>query len=455
MIVAKVRYLAAVAGFTVAMVAATLPARAETLADALTSAYKTSHLIDQNRAVLRAADEDVASAVARLRPVLQWVAQSSIYDIPSGSGLSASLALQGQVTILDFGRGKIGIDIAKESVMATREALIGIEQQVLFSAVRAYFSVSSATENVALNRNSVRVLDETLRATKDQFDVGEVTRTDVAQAEARVASARAGLASAEGQLAAAREEYRAATGHYPGVLAPAPRAPALPGSMAEATAIANRSHPAIRQAQHQALAADFGIALAAAQRMPELNGNLQLKSDSQTGGSSAIGFELSQTIFSGGAMSAAHRKAIAQRDAARSALHQATVIVTQGVGTSWSEIEVARAQISATDRQIEAARIAYDGVREEAKLGARTTLDVLNAEQDLLNAQADRISTDAGLQVAFYSLLASMGLLTVEHLNLGLPVYDPSAYYNAVENAPVTSVQGKSLDRVLKAIGRN
>jgi outer membrane protein len=129
--------------------------------------------------------------------------------------------------------------------------------------------------------------------------------------------------------------------------------------------------------------------------------------------------------------------------------------VTQNVANAWADIAVARAQIEATDRQISAATIAYDGVREEAKLGARTTLDVLTAEQSLLDARASQITAVADHQVANYALLASMGLLTVERLNLGIPVYDPAAYYNAVKNAPPSSVQGAPLDRVLKAIGRN
>lgn len=432
-----------------------LPARAETLADALISAYKNSNLLEQNRAVLRAADEDVAGAVAALRPVLQWVANSTLRDTALSNGISTSLSLQGQVLLYDFGRSQLGIDIAKESVLATRQALVGVEQNVLLGAVQAYFGVRSAVENVSINENSVRVVGEFLRATQDQFDVGEVTRTDVAQAEARLAAARAALAAAEGALATSRESYKAATGRYPGALASAPRAPALPKSLDEARSVAQRSHPAILQAQHQAKVADLQIALAAAQRLPELTGSAALTKNEGGTDSSAIGIELSQTIFSGGALSAAHRKAIAGRDASRAALLQSSVTITQGVGNAWSDIEVARAQIAATERQIEAATIAYDGVREEAKLGARTTLDVLDAEQELLDARATKITAEANLQVANYSLLASMGLLTADHLTLGIPTYDPEAYYNAVKGAPVTSVQGRSLDRVLRAIGRN
>jgi outer membrane protein len=373
----------------------------------------------------------------------------------AAEGLAASLSLNAQMVLYDFGRSKLGKDIARESVLATREALVSAEQNILLAAVNAYFSVRSAVENVAINQNSVRVLGETLRATQDQFDVGEVTRTDVALAEAKLAAARAGLAAANGQLASARETYKATTGHYPGALAAAPRAPKLPRTADDARALAKRNHPSIRQSQHQVTVSELQMGLAAAQRLPTVNGSASISSTDSGSDTSTVGVTLNQTIYSGGARSAAHRKAIAGRDSARSNLLQSAVIVVQGVGTAWANIEVSRVQIIATDQQIKAATVAYRGVQEEAKLGARTTLDVLNAEQSLLDAQAARIDAEANQQVALYSLLAAMGLLTVEHLNLGIPVYDPSAYYNAVKSAPSTSVQGKSLDRVLQAIGKN
>ena len=145
---------------------------------------------------------------------------------------------------------------------------------------------------------------------------------------------------------------------------------------------------------------------------------------------------------------------MAQRDSARASLLNVSRQVNEAVGIAWAGIDVARAQIGAIDEQIVAARAAYEGVREEATLGARTTLDVLDAEQSLLAARADKITAEANLQLAHYQLMSAMGLLTVENLKLGIPTYDPSAYYNAVQDAPYTSRQGESLDRVLRAIGK-
>jgi outer membrane protein len=430
------------------------PAAAETLADALVFAYRNSNLLDQNQAVLRAADEGVADAVSALRPVLSYVANSGYAKTARGEGTATTLELDLTLTLFDFGRNKLSIEIAKETVLATRQALVSVEQRVLLDAVTAYMDVREAEENVAINENSVRVIGEALKAAQDRFDVGEVTRTDVAQAEARLASARAGLVASQGDLAIAREAYRAATGRYPGVLAPPPRQPRLPGSLEEARAVAMRGHPSILQAQHEVTAAELSVRLAAAQRTPTISvgGNITTDGDDTTG---QFGLQMRQTIYAGGSLSAAHRRAIANRDQARAALLQASVSITQQVGSAWANIASARAQIDAADRQIRAATVAYNGVKEEAQLGARTTLDVLDAEQELLSAQATKISAETNLQVAIYSLLSSIGVLTAERLNLGIPTYDPEAYFNAVKRAPTTSVQGERLDRVLRAIGKN
>lgn len=438
-----------------ALIVASAPARAETLADALVSAYRNSNLLEQNRAVLRAADEDVAGAIATLRPVLSFVAGTSYARTLQGSGNSNSLGLSASLTLFDNGRNRLGVEIARESVLATRQSLVGVEQTVLLQAVSAYFSVRSSLESVAINQNSVRVLGEELRAARDRFDVGEVTRTDVALAEAQLASARAGLSLAEGDLTVAREAFKAATGHYPNTLAPAPRPPSLPATLDEAKAIAGRSHPTIRAAQHEVAVRELQLRLAAAARGPSVDLSASAARNSDGRDTSSVGLSMSQPVYAGGALSSSHRQALAGRDSARAALLQSGVTIAQTVGESWSQIAVARAQIAATEEQIRAATEAYRGVREEAALGARTTLDVLDSEQNLLDAQASRINAEASLQIAYYSLLASMGLLTVENLKLGIPTYDPEAYYNAVKNAPITSTQGKSLDRVLRAIGRD
>ena len=243
-----------------------------------------------------------------------------------------------------------------------------------------------------------------------------------------------------------------------------PPLPKLPANLGAARDIAQRTHPLIVQAQRQATASELGVGAAEAERNPELTGsvgigrqrsnaNSLLRDEYDTVGSASV--QMSQTIYSGGRLPAAHRKAMAQRDSARASLLNTSRQVNAAVANAWASIDVARAQIRSIDEQILAAQKAYDGVREEATLGARTTLDVLDAEQSLLEARANKITAEANLQLAHYQLLSAMGLLTVENLKLGIPTYDPSAYYNSVQDAPFTSRQGKSLDRVLRAIGQN
>jgi outer membrane protein len=443
----------------VLVLAAGLPARAETLADALVSAYNHSHLLDQNRALLRAADEDVAVALADLRPILSYAATAGIANnAVTGDTLSQSLSISADLLLYDFGRTKLGVELARESVLASRETLINVEQTVLYNAVQAYMNVIRSGEFVALRQNNVRLITEELRAARDRFELGEVTQTDVSIAEARLALARANLAAADGQLESAREQYRASVGHFPGQLSAAPAAPRTATTLADAKAIAQRTHPAIRQAQREVTIAELSIAIAEAAMKPSLTANASAStSNAATSPSGSIGLRFSGPIYMGGKLSALYRKAVARRDATRANLLQTANIAEQNVGLAWSQLNVASAQFQSSERQISAARIAYRGVREEATLGARTTLDVLNSEQELLDAEANRISSYTDFYVATYGLLREMGLLTAEHLRLGVVVYDPEAYYNAVKTGPIRKIspQGEKLDRILKGIGRN
>lgn len=446
-------------------------ARAETLADALVAAYKTSKLLDQNEALLRAQDEGVAQAVAALRPVVEFVAQHQYSTsekplfLTTGAfngrgqqeGTDTIFELTAKMSIYDFGRSKLGIEIAKETVLATREALKGLEQQVLLAAVDAYVNVRLKQEIVALRNNNVRVISQELQAAKDRFDVGEVTRTDVAIAEASFAAAQSGLAAATGELNVARERYKAVTGAYPGNLAALPPLPATAKSLEAAQAIALRSHPELAQRKREVTVADLNVTASQADFRPKIAGSASLKQnaggDDKRVDSASLGVSFSQTLYAGGALSSAYRQAVARRDAARAGLAQSAITVSENVGNAWSNVEVANASISAGDLQIQAAETAFEGVREEATLGARTTLDVLDAEQNLLDARATRATAVAQRYVGVYNLLSTMGLLSVEHLKLGVPTYDPSVYYNAVKRAPVTSPQGKAMDRILGKVG--
>ncbi len=462
-----------VLGFVVAgaSLCAPVASSAETLRDALIGAYNNSGLLEQNRALLRAADEDVAQALAALRPIVTYTVTASTSNsnspsqIPglniSVSGTNVQAIIDASLLLWDGGRSQLSVEALKETVLATRQTLINIEQSVLLRAVSAYFQVRQAAETVALRRSNLRLITEELRAAEDRFEVGEVTRTDVAQAEARLAEARSGLASAMGDLVQAQEEYANVVGRRPGQLAAPGALPTLERSIPTAKDIAVRRHPALRAVQHQVKAAELTVQQARMAAQPEvrlfgqLSGTQGIRSDNYRDSVSA-GVRVTGPIYQGGALASTTRSAIANRDAQRGNLHVVRNDIRQDVGNAYALLQSTQAQLEATAERISAARVAFQGVREEATLGARTTLDVLNAEQALLDAQAAEITAQANLYIAAYQVLSATGRLTVKDLGLGIREYDPVAYYNLVKDAPrAQSPQGQKLDRVLKSLQKD
>lgn len=440
----------------VALFAAANSAGAETLTDALVTSYRNSGLIDQNRAVLRAADEDVAQAVASLRPVISYALGAEYNDPTFGNDLSASLSVTANMLLYDFGRSQLAVEAAKETVLATRAALVDVENTVLLNTVTAYMNVRRSEAFVNLRENNVRLLTEQLRATQDRFEVGEVTRTDVSLAEARLAAARSGLAAEQGGLARNREQYKAVVGQYPGTLAAPPSPPAIPGTQNAAIDIARNENPQLKQVQHLVKAVELLAEQAALAIYPTLNASGRVAVDDNGNDSLSLGVNLRGPIYQGGGIASSIRQAQAQKDQARARLYTAGLQVDQQVGNSYANLAVAIASIDASDRQVRAAQLALEGVREELQLGARTTLEVLDQEQELLDAQTNRVAAEVDRYLAVYQVLDAMGLLTAERLGLNVPIYDPAAYYNAVKDAPGYNVspEGKRLDRVLKALGK-
>lgn len=439
-------------------------AGAETLTDAFVSAYKNSNLLEQNRALLRAADEDVVQARAALLPVINFVSSANFRSPATGAGgvkldnWSASMALTASLTLYDNGVTRYATDAAKATVLGLRNALLQLEQQVLFNTVQAYMDMIRAAQVVSLGQSNVRLITQELRAARDRFEVGEVTRTDVAIAEARLAAARGNLAAAQGDLEVAREAYKAVVGRYPGDLHWPSSPPITARTEDVAKAVAVRNHPSIEEAQNQVNAAEANVLRARAAMGPNVSTSMRAQVDEFFDESFSADLTLTVPIYRAGTLRSVLQQARARRDASRSNLLQSVVLVKQNVGVSWANLSVATAQTEASRRQVRASQVAYNGVREEAKLGARTTLDVLNAEQELLDARSALISAEVQQYVSVYSLLASMGLLTAQHLKLGVVIYDPAEYYNyATTRDPMRflSPQGKRLDGVLRALGRN
>ncbi|GAB4533292.1 MAG: TolC family outer membrane protein [Ruegeria sp.] len=441
---------------------------ADNLTDAFIGAYNSSGLLEQNRALLRAADEDVAIALSALRPIINWTVRvsqdytknrigttvTSVEPSRFFSGITLSQLLY------DGGASLLGKQSAQETVLATRQALIDIEQQVLFRAATAYLGVLLEEERVRIRQNNVNLSGEELRATQDRFEVGEVTRTDVALSESQLASSQADLADARGNLSTAQAEYVNAVGKTPGRTAGQPSLPALPRSADEAINLAMRNHPAILSAQHQVRALDLVVQQQRAGLGPNVSLNADVgitesyDNDDYTNDAS-ISLNLNQPIYAGGRLAANVRRAMAQRDAARANLLNVQKDITQGVTNAYVRFQTATASLRASEERVRASQVAFDGIREEATLGARTTLDVLTAQQDLLDAQLAEIASRTERSLAAYQLLQAQGLLTAERLGLAVQIYDPTLYYNLVKKAPAQiSKQSRDLDRVLKALRR-
>ncbi|MCE8546959.1 TolC family outer membrane protein [Ruegeria pomeroyi] len=460
--------MAALAASVAVLATAPRPAVADNLADALIGAYNSSGLLEQNRALLRAADEDVAIALSALRPIVNWTARIQSDYTKSGNGLTSTSSspdtfftgLELNQLIYDGGAARLGKQAAQETVLSTRQSLVQVEQQILLRAVTAYLSVLLQEEAVGIRQNNVRLLGEELRASEDRFEVGEVTRTDVALSQSRLANARANLADANGALTTAHAEYINAVGRHPGRTAGQPSMPGLPRSEEDAVALALRNHPALLSAQHQVRALELGIEQQRANLGPNVRFQADLGLTDDFGGSNfnesaTARMIYSQPLYAGGRLAATVRRVMAQRDASRANLLNVQRDVTQDVSDAYVRYQTADASLTASDERVRAAQVAFDGIREEATLGARTTLDVLTAEQDLLDAQLARVSARTERSLAAYQLLASQGLLTAERLGLAVQIYDPTLYYNMVKDAPAAiSKRSRDLDRVLEALGK-
>jgi outer membrane protein len=457
------------AGAVVLALSAPQAVKADNLSDALIGAYKTSGLLEQNRALLRATDEGVAVAVARLRPIVDFALTASHrysrgpttfgFADDDNNTLEAGVSLEW--LLYDGGASRLSQLAAQETVLATRQSLLDVEQQVLFSAVQAYVNVLLQQDTVRLRSNNLRLLREELRAAQDRFEVGEVTRTDVALAESRVAGARANLTQSQGNLLEAKATYVQVVGSPINVVAGQPPLPQRVASLQAAESVAMRNHPSLLARQHAVKAAEH----TAASTEKNLGPSLRFRADAghsinlDGGGdsdSSGVSVSLTQRLYGGGALAAARRADIARLDAEKGALISTQRSVSQAVAAAYASLDAARASLVSSGEQVRAAQVAFDGIREEATLGARTTLDVLQAEQELLNAQTARVQARANEALAAYQLLQAQGLLTAEHLGLAVEIYDPTLYYNLVKGAPAhVSQRSKDLDRVMKALGRN
>lgn len=458
------RSLLLAAAAAVSLMAA-YPASATTLADALATAYQTSPLLKSNQAALRSLDENVPQARAARRPQVSAdvsaTKQTNIIEDPSTQIDALQAALTASLTIYDHGQSKAALEAARNTVAAGRADLKRVEMQVLFNAVQAYVDVLKFQEFVRIAKNDVDRLNETLGATRDRFDVGEVTRTDVSQSELRLAASRSTLAATEGQLEVAKQTYKQVIGIAPANFQPTPPLPKLAATLEEATNVAMKRNPSIISAQYAERAAVYNFDRARAAKGPTvaISGQVGVQRGNSlspfTGGTvwdgntfGSVGIEGSMPLYTGGSNDSLIRQAQAVLEQRQFELQDSGRVVTESVAEAWSNLDVARASIVARREQSAAAKIAAEGVTEEARLGARSTLDVLDAVQEQLSAEAEVVRARSDEYVAAYGVLQAMGLLTVEHLKLGVTPYNPDVNYERVQNGRPGGYDTTAVDRI-------
>jgi outer membrane protein len=436
-------------------------ASAETLHQALIQAYQANPTLNAQRAATRATDESVPQALSGYRPQVaasgdfgynaSRTSRPSAGTTQSGTR-TASAGLTVQQPIFDGFRTRNTVKQAESGVLAARETLLNTEQNVLFDAVEAYMNVLRDFAIFDLQRNNLDLLDEERRATQERFDVGEVTRTDTALAESRLALARSNLSVAEANLKASRAIYRQVIGSEPTRLSPgSPIDRLLPASLNAAIDVGHAEHPASQAAFHAYDAAQSQVRVIQGELAPsfsvqgnvsgqvddsDLSGDLSAGAVSGTTRSvsgSVLGV-LSVPIYQGGQEYSRVREAkeiLGQRrleaDITRDQVRAAIV-------SAWGALEGARAQIAAAQAQVEASQIALGGVREEFRVGQRTTLDVLNFQQEQLNARVNLITAQRDRVVASYAVLQAIGRLNVDRLALKVPQYDARVHYDQVRD---------------------
>ncbi len=431
------------------------PASAESLMDALALAYQTNPEIASERASLQALDETFVQARSvglpnassqfslsatdskSERQIFTGGGSTSNFEDSDTTGNSALSVSAGQ----DFYRGgqtRAAMDAAEANILAGRANLLALEQAVLFDAVPAFVDVRRDLEVVRIRMNNVEVLNRQLQAAQDRFEVGDVTRTDVAQAEARVSAARSALAAAQADLAVTRANYARVIGQSPGELQPEPPLPPLPATVDEAVSLALESNPNAVSARLREDAARAGVRQAEGAFRPTVGWQLQAvtQRDLLDGGvdNDAVTATARATLplFTGGLNSANKRQALANENAARLDVRDIERQVTELTVSAFAQYISANAQIDASEQQVRASEIAFEGVEEEARVGLRTTLDVLDAEQEVLDARLALVDARRNAYLAGFGLIQSVGQLSVPNLGLDVPEYDPTSNYSEI-----------------------
>ena len=429
------------------------PAHAETLREALAKAYVSNPSLEASRADQRATDEDVPIARSSGLPDLSIASTHIEFLKRSPNSFTAparALTVGPDLTIPIYAGGAIrnSVKAAKERVAAGQAGLRGAESSIFSQVVAAYMDVLRTEALVALAQNQVDVLTVNLEATRDRFEIGDLTRTDIAQSESRLALAQSDMQNSRANLIGAREDYIRLVGNAPGNLEAPPPLPGLPATVGEAVVIALDSNPDLIAAKERAEAAGYDSEVAGSGRLPTVGafGNYDYtdyygtlggpiaSNFTQSEKTANVGVQITIPIFQGGAPAARQRQAFARETSALENVIATERLVIDDVRSSYSSWRASNAVIESSQAAVSAAELSLEGVKAENSIGNRSILDVLNAEQELLSARAQLVTARRNAYVAGFALLATMGRAEARDLNLdtdGL-LYDPQINYERV-----------------------
>jgi outer membrane protein len=427
-------------------------ASADTLREALNSTYRTNPTLNAQRETLKSTDATVAIARAGGRPTIigtvgvnRNLTRSGVIAQTQGGDHNISLSGGADLSIPLYQGGSVrnAVQAAKTRVEAGRATLRAVEGDIFTEAVAAYMDVMRDRSIVELNANNVKVLDTNLEATRDRFEIGDVTRTDVAQSEARLSLGRSQLATAQGRLAGSEENYRRVIGKTPEALAPPPPLPPLPSTADEAVRIALVNNPDYIAATRQAQAAGFDVRVARAGRLPTVSGTLtgdyvnQLTGGTngldRSGTATSVGLTGRIPLYQGGLPGARIRQSQALEGQFLELVVASERLVVSNTRSAFATYKAALEAVASNDVAVKANELALEGVRAENSVGTRTILDVLNAEQELLNSQVLLVTAKRDAYVAGFQLLNAMGQAEAADLGLdGGPLYDPLGNYRNV-----------------------
>ncbi|MEO5372753.1 MAG: TolC family outer membrane protein [Alphaproteobacteria bacterium] len=422
-----------------------VPAQAETLEEALVAAYRTNPQLEARRAQGRATDEQVPQALATWRPTVSFSGSAGrgLYEtnalVPPEqwrSPRTASLTLS--QNLYNGGRTVAGTDKAEADVQAERAQLLSIEQTVLSAAATAYLNVVRDQAVLELNISNEQVLQRQYEAAQDRFRVGEITRTDVAQSQARLAKTKAARIQSEGTLETSRATYVRVIGTPPEKVVQPNLTMDLPKSLEEATSLAQASNPTVIAAGRTALSAEHNIEVVRGALRPtvslDIKGSREFRQSSKTSHTETneAVLRVSVPIYEQGATYAKLREAKHTAGQRKLEVDDARRKAIEGAATAWDTLVSARAQIKSLQAQIDSAQIALDGVQRESQVGSRTVLDVLNAEQELLDARVSLVKAQRDEATATFDLLVAVGRMNAQGLNLPTERYDPEVNYREV-----------------------